>query len=609
MFFIFPIGHERETVRRLPWVTIAIIVANIAIFVGVGLGGGRAERRFAERLSAAMKYWSEHPYLAVPPSLTSDHLTPQDRKQLNLMREAFKHIAPQDPSELRRQQDELNRLAAVAVAVQREHPLLQWGLVPRHPTPSAFLKSMFMHAGWLHLLTNMFFLFLVGPAVEDAYGRPLFAALYLGGGVVASLVHIAAFPASEAPLVGASGAIAVTMGAFMVRFARARMRFFYWVFYILRGTFSAPAWLMLALWLLQQIFFASMTAASGAGVAYFAHAGGFIFGALVALGIKASGVEERHIHPAIERQISVSQHPALDEGMELLARGDLVAAREALGRALADEPRNRDVHLALWQTFLAEGVPFDHWRELKHDTGHGGPGVLRWRLAAALADANPEGEAQVLRDLAGDPGAELLQEKAQRRLQSLGLATGAERAAAPEGAPAPTAQTASPGQPVPTTAAQRTPTPGDAPPAFFPPPLPTGLEVEVASPEAQQPEGLLLRGGPMGVELAPYTQIEAVAVAGIGGGEKPYLVIDLILPGETGRGRRALRLMSTTFDPRQVTGRPDLPPMSALRLMISNIVRGSGAKVLTGDEGLAGGRFPMFPSIEDYEKHILSSYT
>ncbi len=618
---LIPIGHEEETVRRLPWVTIVIILLNLVLFVTVGLQGTRAEKRFAERTSKVFEYWSHHPYLSVPPALTSEHLSPRQREQLKLIREAFKHAAPQDPAELQSQQDTLNGLAQEAIARQEEHPLLRWGLIPRHPRPLAFLTAMFMHAGWLHLLSNMFILFLTGPAVEDAYGRPLFAALYLGGGIVASLCFVAMFPASQVPLVGASGAIAVVMGAFMVRFAHSHIRFFYWFFFIFHGTFSAPAWFMLGLWLAQQLFFASLSSGAGSGIAYVAHAGGFLFGVVAAVAIKRSRLEERVIHPAIEKQISVTQHPGLEEGMELLARGELAAAREVLGRALTDEPGSPDVHLALWQTFVAEGNPdagaphlvqviehdvrdgafdlaFDRWRELVQDAGVAGPGVLRWRLAAGIAPANPDAEVELLQTLAAEPGAEILREKAERRLDALGIAVEAPAR------PAQTRPETAPTVPPPFEA-PRAPEP---PPSLVPPPEPPGLEVEHASVEAQQTDALLLKGGSVGVELAPYAKIEAVSVVGIKGVEKPYLLIDLIVPAEDGPGRRALRLTSQTFDPRKVTGRPDLEPMAALRLMLAEILRASRARILAGDEGLSGGRFPIFESVEAYEQHVLGAY-
>ena len=610
MFILIPTGHEQATVRRLPWVTITLIALNVVLFLGVGLKAASIERRAIRQLERVFEYWRKHPYLQIPPALLRESLSPREQEQVKRLREAFQQAAPKDAEEREHQQGELNRLAQEAFATRDEHPFFSWGLIPAHPTLLAFITCMFMHAGWLHLLSNMFIFFLSGPAVEDVYGRPLFAALYLGGGVIASLVHIAIFPASQVPVVGASGAIAAAMGAFMVRFARTRIRFFYVLFLIRGGTFTAPAWFMLGLWLLQQLFYASLVT-EGSGVAYAAHAGGFLAGAVAALVIKRLGVEEKVVNPAIEKELSVQQHPALEEGMALLVRGELEAAREALGRALADEPRNPDIHLALWQTYVnekrgGEGVrhiqavidhelrsgeyqlALEHWRELRRHADASGSARSRWRLAAGVAAANPEAEIEILRTLIGDPSAEALGDKAARRLEALGVR------AEPLAAPPPTP----PDEPV---LAREEPDfaqgAGEEPPVF---------EIEVVIPEARNEDGLLLRGGDTGTELAAFSSVAALAAAGITGEGKPYLLIDLIT-AERG-GVRVLRLVSSHFDPRQVVGRPDLSPLNALRQLLAGIVSASGARVVAGREGIEGGRFPMFESVNAYEETVLTPF-
>lgn len=610
MFIIIPTGHEQDTVRRLPWVTIAIIALNVLLFLVVGLQGASSERAIARQLERVFEYWMERPYLQIPPALLRENLSPRDQEQVKMIREAFQHVAPEDAGERAREQDELNRLAQEAFAVRDEHPFWSWGLIPASPTPLAFLTCMFMHAGWLHLITNMFILFLAGPAVEDVFGRPIFTVLYMGGGLIASLVHLATVPGSDVPLVGASGAIAAAMGAFMVRFARTRIRFFYVLFLIRGGTFTAPAWFMLGLWLLQQLFYASLVS-EGAGVAYAAHAGGFLAGAVAAFAIKRLGVEEKVVSPAIEKEISLTQHPALEEGMALLVRGELEAAREALGRALADEPRNPDIHLGMWQTYVNEkrgsdgvrhmqavidhevrsgeyGLALEHWRELRRYAGASGAAISRWRLAAGVAAANPEAEIEILRTFVGDPEAEALAEKAARRLEALGVR--AEALPAP-----PSPELDEPISPF-ETPRRRDPA-DDGPPVF---------EIEVVTPEARNDDGLLLRGGDAGTELASFADLKAVAAVGITGEGKPYLLIDLITAER--RGIRVLRLVSSQFDPRLVVGRPDHSPLNALRELLAGIIGASGARVVAGQEGIEGGRFPMFETVDGYEDTVLTPF-
>lgn len=138
-------------------------------------------------------------------------------------------------------------------------------------TPWTILTSMFMHGGLLHLLGNMYFLGVFGDNVEDRLGVGEYLGLYLLGGVVASLAHIASDPASTTPLVGASGAISAVMGAYVYLFPQRRI--YLMIFFMLK---RIPAIWYLGIWLALQIYFASI---GGPGVAWWAHIGGFIIGA------------------------------------------------------------------------------------------------------------------------------------------------------------------------------------------------------------------------------------------------------------------------------------------------------------------------------------------
>jgi membrane associated rhomboid family serine protease len=163
----------------------------------------------------------------------------------------------------------------------------QWSVIPADIVAGkhwvTVLTAMFMHAGWLHLIGNMVFLWAFGPEIEDAMGRPRYLAFYLLSGVVASAAQIAAMRDSTVPNLGASGAIAGVMGAFLITYPRDRIRtlllfgFFYRVTVI-------PAALLIGLWFLTQLFsqLGSVADVQSGGVAYLAHVGGFIFGAATA---------------------------------------------------------------------------------------------------------------------------------------------------------------------------------------------------------------------------------------------------------------------------------------------------------------------------------------
>ena len=143
------------------------------------------------------------------------------------------------------------------------------------------LTAMFMHASWSHIIGNMIFFWAFGPEMEAAMGRFRFLIFYLVGGCVAMLAQIAAAPMSQVPNLGASGAIAAVMGAFLVTYPRDRIRTLLFLFFFFRIAF-VPAALLIGFWFLTQLFSAGAVAGTvqTGGVAYLAHIGGFLFGVL-----------------------------------------------------------------------------------------------------------------------------------------------------------------------------------------------------------------------------------------------------------------------------------------------------------------------------------------
>ncbi|MBE7552196.1 MAG: rhomboid family intramembrane serine protease [Anaerolineales bacterium] len=144
------------------------------------------------------------------------------------------------------------------------------------------IRSMFFHAGWGHLLSNMLYLYLFGDNVEDRLGRILYLVLYLASGFAAAFAQVVIDPTSPIVLVGASGAISGVLGSYLVLFPGVRVRGIVPLFYI--GMWSEwPAWLVIGLWFVVQLFngVASLGAASAGGVAFFAHIGGFVLGMIL----------------------------------------------------------------------------------------------------------------------------------------------------------------------------------------------------------------------------------------------------------------------------------------------------------------------------------------
>ncbi len=161
-----------------------------------------------------------------------------------------------------------------------------WSAIPLRITHGhgeiTLLTSMFMHASWMHIIGNMIFLWAFGPAIEDAMGHARYVAFYLTGGVVAMLAQVLADPHSNVSCLGASGAIAAVMGAFIVTFPRDRIRTLLFFLIFFRVTYI-PAVFLIGFWILTQFLnFGIVADARTGGVAYMAHIAGFLFGVVTA---------------------------------------------------------------------------------------------------------------------------------------------------------------------------------------------------------------------------------------------------------------------------------------------------------------------------------------
>jgi len=155
--------------------------------------------------------------------------------------------------------------------------LVRFAVIPAVSDPVTFVTSQFLHGGLLHLAGNMWFLWLYGDNLEDEMGHFPFLGFYLACGVAAALAQSLSEPASTIPMVGASGAIAGVMGGYLLLFPRARIDILV-ILLIFFRIFAIPAWVVLGLWFALQIGSGAATPAGVGGVAYWAHAGGFVAG-------------------------------------------------------------------------------------------------------------------------------------------------------------------------------------------------------------------------------------------------------------------------------------------------------------------------------------------
>jgi len=169
------------------------------------------------------------------------------------------------------------------------HFIASFGIIPARLRLDSLLTSMFLHGGWLHLIGNMWFLWIYGDNVEDLLGHGKYLLFYLLCGVAAGLVHVAFNPYSRVPTIGASGAIAGVMGAYMIKFPHSRIVTLVPIFFFLT-TIEVPASLILVYWFFVQFFSGlgsiGYSHLSQGGVAWFAHVGGFLAGMVLVNALK-----------------------------------------------------------------------------------------------------------------------------------------------------------------------------------------------------------------------------------------------------------------------------------------------------------------------------------
>ncbi len=438
---ILPIGHTESATRRLPWVTIGIMLSCVLVFLATDDAGFDTAPDRDTMMEDASGYWRDHAYLDAAPEVRTHvayDVMPNQRSQyLALLVDESMPGQPDSLTELLAEQAELDRLTRYALgdglppeaaAAAANNPFTRWGFVPATFSVLALLTHLFMHAGWAHLLSNLFMLFLAGPPVEDRLGRPIFAGFYVSAGIFAALFWAMLTPDPEVALVGASGAISGVLGAFFIRFWDTNIRFGYFYMVAFRpymGTFEAPAWAMLPLWFaneLLQAYVAHSFGVSG-GVAYWAHIGGFLFGAGCVYAVKHFGLEEKYIDGRIEAKVTLAEvDPRVQEAMDAQEAGDFAASLDILETAFADAPGDRDVALALWDAargadaperglagMLAvirmcandedKGLALTHWSELNRalPTALAEPGSLIRLVPALREEGNAELAVTLLR--------------------------------------------------------------------------------------------------------------------------------------------------------------------------------------------------------------------
>ena len=356
---LIPIKHENMAARRWPVVTLALIAINTIVFLFTTVAMNDEGPELAEVKWHIVILAALHPEIKLQ---TESQQLVDNYKQSRAA--SWKHIQDpyrdiidpydahvkmvEEPSKLQQEADSMNeQLAKLSAASMTEH----YAFVPAHPSAISYLTANFLHGGVVHLLGNMWFLWLAGFVLEDLWGRWLYTAFYLISGAAALQFYAWTNPGSIVPTLGASGAIAALMGAFLMRFPKLKIEMI-WLFWFKIRRFQAPAYWLLPLWLLGEIFYGTLFGSLG-GVAHWAHVGGFVFGALAALGIQHSGLEHK-ANKAIEEKLGWTSDPELELASNNMEHGQLADAVAHLTAYIAKKPNSLDAWTMLRQVYTRQ---------------------------------------------------------------------------------------------------------------------------------------------------------------------------------------------------------------------------------------------------------------
>ncbi|MGB7282844.1 MAG: rhomboid family intramembrane serine protease [Candidatus Acidiferrum sp.] len=343
---LLPVKHENMTTRRWPVITLGLILLNLLIFLATHRAMEKQEDSLWSVKMHVLVLAAQHPDLAISPKaqqFVADFQVYDPADWAEMQSSSFKPIDDWDAQmrnvdDREQLQTEMDSIAAEYDKLTASSIAERFAFIPAHPRPIAYLSSTFLHGGWLHLIGNMWFLWLAGFVLEDAWGRPLYLAFYLTAGIAATQFDAWANPGSIAVSYGASGAVAGLMGAFLVRFPKLKIRLVWFFGSWLSGFWGlwVRAYWLLPLWLGMEIYYGKLSG-QGDGIAHWAHVGGFAFGALAALVLRYSGLEHR-ANKAIEKKVSWTADPEINEASELVENGKLDQATVILNQYLAGKP-------------------------------------------------------------------------------------------------------------------------------------------------------------------------------------------------------------------------------------------------------------------------------
>jgi membrane associated rhomboid family serine protease len=355
---LIPLRHENMEGRRWPVISIALIAINFIVFLGTHWQIEAQNPKRAEVRGHILLLAAAHPELYMNSDVQRFVTTFRDKNPSVWSRAASptrqvedtwdaKMRVMEDGAELQAEMDSLGQQYA---ELEHNSILANYAFIPAHPAPISYVTANFLHGGWMHIIGNMWFMWLAGAILEDTWGRIIYPIFYFLSGAMALQFYGWANPGSLVATLGASGAVAALMGAFLVRFPKTKIEMLWLFGFGFRSyRFHARAYWLLPLWLLMEIFSGAIFGSSS-GVAHWAHVGGFVFGAVVAVGLSYSGLE--HVaNQAIEAKVTWTAEPAIVQATEKADQGDLDGAIAILQNHVASSPASIDACTHLSQLY------------------------------------------------------------------------------------------------------------------------------------------------------------------------------------------------------------------------------------------------------------------
>ncbi len=377
--FLIPLGHDRA-IRRIPWVTIAIMAICVLVqlhrtffapfpheFERAATDLATADQRLVMRFTGQGMPKPPQPSVDPEHGFDDASVAPAPGEEpppppVDPVADAYAAGVPTDTILARVHQHQLGNDADPAVAdvhaaqsnlerLKGRDLAYSMGYFPHaHPISAQLVLSAFAHGGWLHLLGNLVFLWICGCNLEDRWGRVIFSAFYLASAIASSFAFLAVHHADDTFLIGASGAIAGAMGAFVVCFASAQIKWLIVWFFTFRlkwRTFYSPAYVALPLWFLAQVLQLVLEISGAPGIAFSGHVGGFGFGLVFAFGFKLTGVDAKLVKAGDdEAGPEWEEHPEFLRAVDLVDR-EPAEAQEILRKVLVERPTHAEATVLL----------------------------------------------------------------------------------------------------------------------------------------------------------------------------------------------------------------------------------------------------------------------